>query len=40
LASRKDNAFLRPLQQIKVNLDDIAAGEGDLTRRLPVTSQD
>ena len=28
------------MQQIKVNLDDIAAGEGDLTRRLPVTSQD
>ncbi|AVO56029.1 methyl-accepting chemotaxis protein [Ectopseudomonas mendocina] len=34
------NAFLRPLQQIKANLDDIAAGEGDLTRRLPITSQD
>ncbi|WP_341781413.1 methyl-accepting chemotaxis protein [Ectopseudomonas mendocina] len=34
------NAFLRPLQQIKDNLDDIAAGEGDLTRRLPVTSDD
>ncbi|MBH3341705.1 cache domain-containing protein [Pseudomonas mendocina] len=34
------NAFLRPLQQIKANLDDIAAGEGDLTRRLPVTNQD
>ncbi|KJU79908.1 chemotaxis protein [Ectopseudomonas oleovorans] len=34
------NAFLRPLQQIKANLDDIAAGEGDLTRRLPVTSED
>ncbi|MCW1936918.1 methyl-accepting chemotaxis protein [Pseudomonas sp. o96-267] len=34
------NAFLRPLQQIKANLDDIAAGEGDLTRRLPVTSTD
>ena len=34
------NAFLRPLQLIKANLDDIAAGEGDLTRRLPVTSQD
>jgi len=34
------NAFLRPLQQIKANLDDIAAGEGDLTRRLPVASQD
>ncbi|SFW64509.1 methyl-accepting chemotaxis sensory transducer with Cache sensor [Pseudomonas sp. NFACC19-2] len=34
------NAFLRPLQQIKANLDDIAAGEGDLTRRLPVSSED
>ncbi|MDG1582697.1 methyl-accepting chemotaxis protein [Pseudomonas sp. GOM6] len=34
------NAFLRPLQLIKANLDDIAAGEGDLTRRLPVTSDD
>src|SRR5690606_13426753 len=34
------NAFLRPLQQIKDNLDDIAAGVGDLTRRLPVTSDD
>ncbi|MBZ9667931.1 methyl-accepting chemotaxis protein [Pseudomonas sp. LMG 31766] len=32
--------FVRPLQQIKSNLDDIAAGEGDLTRRLPVTTQD
>ncbi|MBD9483823.1 cache domain-containing protein [Pseudomonas sp. PDM14] len=34
------NAFLKPLQQIKDNLDDIAAGEGDLTRRLPVNSND
>lgn len=34
------NAFLRPLQQIKENLDDIAAGEGDLTRRLPISSDD
>ncbi|VXC43082.1 conserved hypothetical protein [Pseudomonas sp. 8Z] len=34
------NAFLRPLLQIKNNLDDIAAGEGDLTRRLPIASQD
>ncbi|MBB2496343.1 methyl-accepting chemotaxis protein [Aquipseudomonas ullengensis] len=34
------NAFLRPLQRIKDNLDDIAAGEGDLTRRLQVTSDD
>ncbi|MDG9926889.1 MULTISPECIES: methyl-accepting chemotaxis protein [Pseudomonas] len=34
------NAFVRPLQQIKANLDDIAAGEGDLTRRLPVARDD
>ena len=34
------NAFLRPLVQIKANLDDIAAGDGDLTRRLPINSQD
>ncbi|MFB4371910.1 methyl-accepting chemotaxis protein [Pseudomonas sp. LR_1] len=34
------NTFLRPLQQIKANLDDIAAGDGDLTKRLPVTSRD
>ncbi len=34
------NAFLRPLQQIKANLDDIAAGEGDLTKRLPVSGDD
>ena len=34
------NAMLRPLHQIRQNLDDIAAGEGDLTRRLPVTSHD
>ncbi|MHA6493023.1 methyl-accepting chemotaxis protein [Pseudomonas borbori] len=34
------NTFLRPLQQIKDNLDDIAAGEGDLTRRLPVSGND
>lgn len=34
------NTLLRPLQQIKNNLDDIAEGEGDLTRRLPVTSKD
>ncbi|MEQ9727178.1 methyl-accepting chemotaxis protein [Pseudomonas sp. WHRI 8822A] len=34
------NTFLRPLQQIKASLDDIAAGDGDLTKRLPVTSGD
>ncbi|VVP35952.1 Methyl-accepting chemotaxis protein McpP [Pseudomonas fluorescens] len=34
------NTILRPLNQMKANLDDIAAGEGDLTRRLNITSQD
>jgi len=34
------NTILRPLHLMKANLDDIAAGEGDLTRRLPITSQD
>ena len=32
--------ILRPLMLMKQSLDDIAAGEGDLTRRLPITSQD
>jgi len=31
---------LRPLLQIRANLDDIVAGEGDLTRRLPVHGRD
>jgi methyl-accepting chemotaxis protein len=31
---------LRPLRLMKANLDDIAAGEGDLTRRLAITSDD
>ncbi|WP_207864047.1 methyl-accepting chemotaxis protein [Pseudomonas sp. 58(2021)] len=34
------NTILRPLTLMKANLDDIAAGEGDLTRRLSITSQD
>nr|WP_166226076.1 methyl-accepting chemotaxis protein [Pseudomonas atagonensis] len=34
------NTILRPLTLMKANLDDIAAGEGDLTRRLNITSQD
>jgi len=34
------NTMLRPLQLMKVNLDDIAAGDGDLTKRLVITSQD
>ncbi|KPX18143.1 Methyl-accepting chemotaxis protein [Pseudomonas syringae pv. delphinii] len=33
-------ALLRPLGLMKNNLDDIAAGEGDLTRRLVITSND
>nr|WP_268796999.1 methyl-accepting chemotaxis protein [Pseudomonas sp. BSw22131] len=33
-------SILRPLHLMKANLDDIAAGEGDLTRRLAVTSND
>ncbi|KTB74546.1 chemotaxis protein [Pseudomonas sp. ICMP 3272] len=32
--------LLRPLGLMKNNLDDIAAGEGDLTRRLAITSND
>ena len=34
------NTLLRPLIRIKQNLDDIAQGDGDLTHRLPVTSND
>lgn len=34
------NSIVRPIQRIKDNLDDIAAGEGDLTHRLQITSQD
>uniref|UniRef100_UPI0030DD6133 methyl-accepting chemotaxis protein n=2 Tax=unclassified Pseudomonas TaxID=196821 RepID=UPI0030DD6133 len=34
------NASLRPLTLIRDSLNEIAAGEGDLTRRLPVGSQD
>jgi len=34
------NTFLRPLLRLKQNLDDIAEGDGDLTHRLPVTSDD
>ncbi|MGE1174865.1 methyl-accepting chemotaxis protein [Pseudomonas sp. BW7P1] len=34
------NTILRPLNLMKANLDDIAAGEGDLTRRLILASQD
>ncbi len=40
LAVLMSNAILRPLLQIKQNLDDMAQGDGDLTHRLPITSQD
>src|SRR5690606_38196269 len=40
LALLMSNALLRPLMQIKNNLDDMAQGDGDLTQRLPVTSSD
>jgi methyl-accepting chemotaxis protein len=34
------NGIVRPLRVLKTNLDDIAAGEGDLTHRLAITSND
>ncbi|SDH37022.1 methyl-accepting chemotaxis protein [Pseudomonas panipatensis] len=34
------NAIVRPLLRIKANLDDMAAGDGNLTHRLPVSSRD
>ena len=34
------NGVVRPLRILKGNLDDIAAGDGDLTHRLQVTSND
>ncbi|WP_256568122.1 methyl-accepting chemotaxis protein, partial [Pseudomonas sp. HMSC75E02] len=34
------NAIVRPLLRIKANLDDMAAGDGNLTHRLPVESRD
>ncbi|MFB4390536.1 methyl-accepting chemotaxis protein [Pseudomonas sp. LS_2] len=40
LATWMAGGVVRPLQHIKANLDDIAAGEGDLTRRLPVNGND
>ena len=33
-------SITKPVQLIKSKLDDMAAGEGDLTQRLPVTTQD
>lgn len=40
LAVVLSNAILQPLLLVKRNLDEMAAGDGDLTQRLPVTSQD
>lgn len=40
LAIMMSSALLKPLLLIKSNLDDMASGEGDLTQRLRVTSQD
>ncbi|MCQ4051569.1 methyl-accepting chemotaxis protein, partial [Klebsiella pneumoniae] len=40
LAVFMSNALLSPLLLIKRNLDDMAQGDGDLTQRLPITSQD
>ncbi|WP_297840499.1 methyl-accepting chemotaxis protein [Pseudomonas sp.] len=34
------NGVVRPLHILKTNLDDIAAGDGDLTRRLAITGHD
>ncbi|HEX8544411.1 MAG TPA: methyl-accepting chemotaxis protein [Pseudomonas sp.] len=34
------NGVVRPLRMLKTNLDDIAAGDGDLTHRLVITSSD
>ncbi len=34
------NNSLRPLMRMRAHLDEIAVGEGDLTRRLPVTGRD
>jgi len=40
LAVMMSSTLLKPLLRIKRNLDDMASGEGDLTQRLLVTSQD
>ncbi|VVP18353.1 hypothetical protein PS858_03673 [Pseudomonas fluorescens] len=34
------NSIVKPVLAIRKNLDDIAAGDGDLTHRLPVSSND
>lgn len=40
LAGLMSGGILRPLLRIKRNLDEMAAGDGDLTHRLPITSHD
>ncbi|WP_332827705.1 methyl-accepting chemotaxis protein [Ramlibacter sp.] len=40
LAVLMSNSILSPLARIRANLDDMAAGDGNLTHRLPVSSQD
>ena len=40
LAVLMSNSILSPLARIRANLDDMAAGDGNLTHRLPVTGQD
>ncbi|WP_217474951.1 methyl-accepting chemotaxis protein [Stutzerimonas stutzeri] len=40
LALFMSNAILQPLLRVKHNLDDMAAGDGDLTQRLAVNSRD
>ncbi|CAD5107369.1 methyl-accepting chemotaxis protein [Pseudomonas carbonaria] len=40
LAGVLSSSILRPLLLIKANLDDMAAGDGNLTHRLPVASRD
>lgn len=40
LATVISRSMVNPLLRIKHKLDDMAAGEGDLTHRLPITSQD
>lgn len=40
LATMMSGSILRPLLQLKAKLDDMAAGDGDLTHRLPITGHD
>ena len=40
VATLLGNSIVKPVLAIKNKLDDIAAGDGDLTHRLPITSND